>query len=469
MNNYDGIDVQGGGSNQILNNHIACNGYNGIQLGNATNGNIIKGNIIGPLMGTCTFNGYRGIDIEGGSTNNIVGGTTPSEANKIAGNDYWGIEVKDAGTTGNILSGNSMSCNAYDAIDINTGGNNNIIPPSITVANATTVSGTSTANAIIEVFRSQQAGPFGCVGTPNTQGADYLGTTTANGSGAWSLTGVFDGYITATQRTAADGSSKYCIPVNTGITATVGNGCSGPVVGAGSAPSANFSVSTDTICAGDCIDFTDLSSNAPTSWAWTLTGGTPSSSTAQDPTACYNAAGNYTAQLAATNANGTGNTTKTIVVLALPLITISQNGTLLAATTGHPSYQWYMNGNIIPGATGDTVIISFNGNYTCIATGSNGCTDTSAMFPVTNMGLNDISLSHIRLYPNPANEEINLDLGMTVSVFSIAEIIDITGKILQVVNVNQSLVRIETSALAPGMYMVKLRGNTDYVIKFSKL
>ncbi|MEW6470259.1 MAG: PKD domain-containing protein [Bacteroidota bacterium] len=75
-------------------------------------------------------------------------------------------------------------------------------------------------------------------------------------------------------------------------------------------PVADFSGSPTTLCAGNTVSFTDLSTNAPTSWAWTFTGGTPSSSTAQNPTITYNTPGTYAVTLVATNAGGSD--TKTV-------------------------------------------------------------------------------------------------------------------------------------------------------------
>lgn len=83
-------------------------------------------------------------------------------------------------------------------------------------------------------------------------------------------------------------------------------------------PVANFSAN-DTICEGDCINFLDLSTNSPTQWGWTLNGGTPNTSTDQNPqSVCFNTVGTYSIELSATNAYGSDNFTKDIVVLALP-------------------------------------------------------------------------------------------------------------------------------------------------------
>jgi PKD repeat protein len=75
-------------------------------------------------------------------------------------------------------------------------------------------------------------------------------------------------------------------------------------------PVADFTANITTIDEGQSVQFTDLSSNA-TSWLWTFSGGTPSSSSSQNPSVTYNTAGTYTVTLTATNAVGTDVETKT--------------------------------------------------------------------------------------------------------------------------------------------------------------
>jgi PKD repeat protein len=81
--------------------------------------------------------------------------------------------------------------------------------------------------------------------------------------------------------------------------------------GGGSPPVADFSADAVTINEGDSVNFTDLSSNGPTSWSWTFAGGTPGTSSAQHPTVTYNTAGTYAVTLTATNAYGSDTETKT--------------------------------------------------------------------------------------------------------------------------------------------------------------
>ena len=79
-------------------------------------------------------------------------------------------------------------------------------------------------------------------------------------------------------------------------------------------PIANFTANTTSITEGDQVTFTDQSSdggNAITSWSWSFPGGTPSSSTAQNPTVTYNTAGTYDVTLTVTNSQGNDTETKT--------------------------------------------------------------------------------------------------------------------------------------------------------------
>lgn len=70
------------------------------------------------------------------------------------------------------------------------------------------------------------------------------------------------------------------------------------------------------------VAFTDLSTNTPTSWSWTATGaisGTVYTSTDQNPTIVFAVADTYSVTLAATNAAGTGTTTKSGYIVASPV------------------------------------------------------------------------------------------------------------------------------------------------------
>jgi titin len=76
---------------------------------NGTSGNLVAGNYLGSDASGMTplGNGGDGILIHQGATANTVGGTTPGAGNLISeGAGASGIEITDAGTSGNVVLGN---------------------------------------------------------------------------------------------------------------------------------------------------------------------------------------------------------------------------------------------------------------------------------------------------------------------------------------------------------------------------
>lgn len=76
-------------------------------------------------------------------------------------------------------------------------------------------------------------------------------------------------------------------------------------------PSPSFAANTTTICAGQSVIFSDLSFGSPTSWSWSFPGGSPSTSSVQNPTVTYASSGNYNVTLTVSNSNGSNSATNT--------------------------------------------------------------------------------------------------------------------------------------------------------------
>lgn len=71
-------------------------------------------------------------------------------------------------------------------------------------------------------------------------------------------------------------------------------------------PISNFTANNTTIMVGQSVNFSDSSRYCPSSWNWSFVGGTPYSSTAQNPTGIvYNYPGVYNVCLTTTNSYGT--------------------------------------------------------------------------------------------------------------------------------------------------------------------
>jgi PKD repeat protein len=81
-----------------------------------------------------------------------------------------------------------------------------------------------------------------------------------------------------------------------------------------SAPVADFMANFTVITAGASVTFTDLSTNGPFSWSWTFNGGTPATSSLQNPVIAYNTPGIYDVQLIAANAGGSNAMLKTAYI-----------------------------------------------------------------------------------------------------------------------------------------------------------
>lgn len=77
------------------------------------------------------------------------------------------------------------------------------------------------------------------------------------------------------------------------------------------APVANIGSDARTVCPGQTVHFTDMSSGPAASWTWTFSGGTPFASTSQNPSVTYNTPGVYDVTLEVTNALGTSTQTFT--------------------------------------------------------------------------------------------------------------------------------------------------------------
>lgn len=147
-------------------------------------------------------------------------------------------------------------------------------------------------------------------------------------------------------------------------------------------PTANFSTSDTGFCSLTCIDVTDQSTNSPTSWNWSFPGASPNTSALQNPAnICYSTSGTYDVTLITGNAYGSDTLTIAdyITVFATPASpVITQSNDTLTSSVAY-SYQWFMNGNVIPAATNQQLIITQSGDYSVTITDSFGCSASGTM------------------------------------------------------------------------------------------
>lgn len=121
-------------------------------------------------------------------------------------------------------------------------------------------------------------------------------------------------------------------------------GVGGKVTECQVAPVCNFASDKQTSCDG-VIQFTDKSTNGPTSWAWDF--GDGQSSTLQNPSHTYTANGTYTVKLTATNAFGKDDESKTGYITVSKLQPLSPSAAE-RCDAGKINLQV-----VVPGGTGD--------------------------------------------------------------------------------------------------------------------
>ncbi len=117
------------------------------------------------------------------------------------------------------------------------------------------------------------------------------------------------------------------------------------------APLAFFGNNFSAACINTPFAFIDQSANNPTSWSWSFPGGSPATSTVQNPSVTYTANGIYTVTLVSANANGTSTPyISTISVVSQPTVAVSHKtvcsgqSTILTLTTNATIASWSNGG-----------------------------------------------------------------------------------------------------------------------------
>ncbi|MEN8225784.1 MAG: gliding motility-associated C-terminal domain-containing protein [Bacteroidota bacterium] len=168
-------------------------------------------------------------------------------------------------------------------------------------------------------------------------------------------------------------------------------------------PLALFSSTDTAFCYGGCVDFTDLSLQAPDQWEWTFVGAATNTSTLQSPTGiCYPDTGCFDVQLIAHNAGGSDTLLlHDFICVHAPAEIFLGNDTALCysdtltldAPPGYPSYLWST------GSTGSSIEVADSGSYWVRVDDEFGCTayDTINVdfnsFIMLDLGLDSIICS----------------------------------------------------------------------------
>lgn len=145
-------------------------------------------------------------------------------------------------------------------------------------------------------------------------------------------------------------------------------------VGGSTKPVADFYASSTKVTTGSYVYFYSSSTNSPTSYKWTFTGGTPSSSSSNYPYVIYNSPGLYTVKLVVSNAAGSDSVVKTqyMTVTSLPKpvanfyvsnnnVIIGNSVTFYSNSGNNPtSFKWTFTGGTPPTSTYSSTYVTYN-------------------------------------------------------------------------------------------------------------
>ncbi|PJB14368.1 MAG: hypothetical protein CO118_08960, partial [Flavobacteriales bacterium CG_4_9_14_3_um_filter_32_8] len=176
--------------------------------------------------------------------------------------------------------------------------------------------------------------------------------------------------------------------------------------------------------------------------------------------------------------DSSGNTTScsfTVTINALPTVTLAtfspdticDTDPVVALPVGTPALGTY-SGNGVTGANFDPALAGIGTHYVYYNyTDSNTCSssDSTMIVVVSCVGINEnASLTGINVFPNPANNVINISLGATTTTVNFT-LSAVDGKVVyQAKNSTDKITAIDISNFSKGIYFLKVTNESDYKV-----
>ncbi len=311
----------------------------------------------------------------------------------------------------------------------------------------------------------------------------FLDTKTAGGSG----TAAFSGNITGL--TAGTTYHVRAYAVNP-VSVAYGNDVVFTTV-AIKPPVAGFSAVPINGCIPLTVQFTDQSSEDPTSYSWDIDNNGSVDYTSKNPIHTYSKAGTYSVKLTAANISGSGSKILTNYITVNPIVLpevsisafpsiISETGKLVTFTAvpanggTNPKYEWKVDGAIVgnnssiyatTGLTdGQIVSCQLTSNYPCInsATAISNSITMKVNFPVGSevISINDL----IKVFPNPTTGMITID-GLPENQKSTIEVFSATGKQIIRKITYSTKDEIDIGKQVPGAYLLVINKQSIKIVK----
>ncbi len=184
-------------------------------------------------------------------------------------------------------------------------------------------------------------------------------------------------------------------------------------------PSADFEADKLEVCAGDPVQFNNLSVGADT-YSWEFPGATPPTSVAVNPMVVYASAGVYPVTLTASNAFGSDVQVKTafITVIGFPTASFTVDSTgltisLINNSQNADSYMWSFGDGNTSMLQAPTHTYALPGHYVVQLTAQNQC-GASILEQMVSVGTsaadNPAWMESVGLFPNPNKGNFTLEM-----------------------------------------------------------
>jgi uncharacterized repeat protein (TIGR01451 family) len=131
----------------------------------------------------------------------------------------------------------------------------------------------------------------------------------------------------------------------------------------------------------------------------------------------------------------------------------TSNGNTLTANDA-ASYQWFLNGNEIAGATQQTYEITETGNYSMMVVDANGCDGVSEEQSLTYTSILINQIGRFEVYPIPAKDKIKITLDASL-VGEKMDVINASGQtIIAKKTLRDTTIYVEVDGWDAGVYVV---------------
>lgn len=226
-------------------------------------------------------------------------------------------------------------------------------------------------------------------------------------------------------------------------------------------PIADFIASKTIVNIGETVYFTDKSLKAPTSWLWNFQGGSPSSSTSQNPSTTYNLAGVFDVSLRSTNANGNDVKVKSGYITVIDPMDSTPISNFITTDTSITVGQSVTFTNLSLNAT--SFLWNFSGGFPSSSTSNN------PTITYSTVGVYDVSLTASNIHGNDTETKqsyIKVSSPTSTSCGSVTSVKDADGNTYPTVTIgNQCWIKenLKTSKYADGSPIANIANNSAWV------